>query len=476
MKLPTHLTLRIAACLSAAFFSPGCSSSDARARDAFSAYQTAAAANDLVGARKALLELVRAKDDVSEYWADLGKLETSMGDYNDAYYAFSRAYELDRTNVDVLRLVTELALRAGDIPSAKSHAEELSILAPGDPWPKLVNGWAAITESHFDQALSTADSLLANAPFDPAATGLKARALLGLQRKPEAIDVLEKQVQGQPSDVGSLQLLSQIYQRQGDWPKVVSITERLSGLTPGDRGNMLLLIEAGFRSGNVAAARQASLRLLGPNVEPSLIASVLDLWMDYWPSAQRLEDARKLGAAAAGPQQRLIYAEFLNRAGSPADAVRLSTNDAHLPVNATNAEANAVLADAWSRMGNGGPAMSRFDAVLAFDPGNATALRGRAELELRTRQAAAAVIDAEKLVALLPNSDRDRLLLARSYAAAGKADWADRTLWRAFHDIPADEKILTALLEQKKADPEATRQLQEEFDRERDQKIGRGIL
>jgi tetratricopeptide (TPR) repeat protein len=476
MHFQTHLTLRIAACLSAAFFSHGCSSSDARARDAMTAYQAAAATNDTVGARKALLELVRAKDDVSEYWADLGKVETSMGDYNGAYYAFSRAYELDRTNVDVLRLVTQLALRAGDIPSARSHAEELSVLAPGDPWPKLVTGWAAITESHFDQALAAADSLLSNTPYDPSATGLKARALIGLGRVPDAIDLLEKQVQEQPSDSGSLQLLNQIYQRQGNWPKVLAVSARLSVLMPGDRDNMLRLIEAGFRSGNVPAARQASLRLLGPSAEPSLISKVLDLWTDYWPSAQRIEDARKLAASAAGLQQRLTYAAFLNHAGSPADALRLSTDAARLPVNAANAEANAVLADGWSRMGNVGAAMSRFGAVLAFDPGNPTALRGRAELEMRTHQGATAVIDAQKLVASLPQSDRDRLLLAQAYASAGNATWADRTLWQAFHDLPRDEKIFTALVQAKKGDAEATRQLQEEFDRERDEAIGRGLI
>jgi predicted Zn-dependent protease len=114
--------------------------------------------------------------------------------------------------------------------------------------------------------------------------------------------------------------------------------------------------------------------------------------------------------------------------------------------------------------------------VLAFDPGNPTALRGRAELEMRTHQGATAVIDAQKLVASLPQSDRDRLLLAQAYASAGNATWADRTLWQAFHDLPRDEKIFTALVQAKKGDAEATRQLQEEFDRERDEAIGRGLI
>jgi predicted Zn-dependent protease len=476
MRLPSHLILRAAACLSAVLLLGGCSSSDARARDALNAYQTAAAANDLVGARKALLQLVSAKDDVADYWVELGKLQASTGNFNDAYYAYSRAYELDRSNIDILRAVTELALRAGDLPSAQTHAEELSVLSPGDPWPKLVAGWAAVSESHFDQALSSANAMLANSPYDPSATVLKARALIGLSREDEAVDVLSRQVQAQPEDRGSLQLLSRIYERQGDWPKLLTTTQRLAELSPSDRQNWLMLIEAAFRSGNSAAAREASLKLLRPDAEPSLIASVLELWADYWPSPQRIQDARALAAAAEDLPQKLVYASFLSGAGSPGDAVRLSADAARLPVNARNAEANAVLAEAWSRMGNFGPAKSRFDAVLAFDPGNATALRGRTELELRTNRAGAAVIDAERLTTAVPNSSRDRLLLARAYAAAGNGAWADRTLWRAFQDIPADEKIFTALLQTKRGNSEATHDLQEEFERQRDQKLSRGLL
>jgi predicted Zn-dependent protease len=476
MPLPTHLILRVAACLSAVFLSTACSSSDARARDALSAYQSAAAANDLAGARKALLELVRAKDDVPDYWVELGKLQASMGSYGDAYYAFTRAYELDRSNVDLLRIVTQLALRSGDIGLAQSRARELDVLSPGDPWVKLTNGWAELGESHFDKALAAADSILAISPFDAAGTLLKARALISLDREDEALDLLTKQAQSQPTDVGSQQFLAKIYLRRNDWAKAAQVASRLDQLNPADRNNALLMIEAGFRSGMAVLAREGSLRVLRSDADPSLIASVLDLWANYWPSQQRIQDARALGNNAAHLEQRLTYAAFLSRAGSPADAIRLSAGSAGLPVNAGNAEANAVLADAWSRTGNVGPAKSRFDAVIAFDPGNATALRGRAELELRTGKAAAAIEDAQKLVTVLPSSSRDRLLLAQSYSTAGNAAWAQRTLWAAFQEIPADERVYAALQMTRKGNADATRELQEEFDRQRDAKLNRGML
>ena len=475
MPLPTHPILRAVAWLSVAFLIPGCSSSDSRAEAALGEYQTAAAANDMWGARNALLKLVRAKDDVADYWAELGKVQASMGSYGDAYYAFTRAYELDRSNPGLVRVLTELALRSGDIGSAQAHAQELEVLNPGDPWVKLVKGWAAFSESRFDQSLAVSDQLLAATPFDPSATILKARALTGLNREDEALDLLTKQVQAQPSDAGSFMLLAKIYQRRTDWPKVAEITRRIAQLAPQDQQNMLLLVEAALRSGNVRLAREASFKLLQPQADPTLVRSVLDRWTDFWPSPQRIEDAKRL-AAGAGPEQRLIYAGFLTRIGSPADAVRLVNSAATLPVNAGNAEANAVLGDALLRGGKLAVAKSRLDAVIAFDPGNSTALRARAELEIRTRQANAAIEDAQKLVAVLPTSAPDRLLLARAYSAAGNRAWTERTLWAAFQDIPGDEHIYAALRSTRNGNVEAMNQLQAEFERQRSANLRRGLL
>lgn len=476
MRSPTHLSLRFAACLCSLLLLGGCSSSDARARDALGEYQSAEAANDPAAARRALLKLVQAKDDVPDYWVELGKLDASIGSYDDAYYALSRAYELDRTNVDIVRAVTQLALRAGDLTSARKHADELEVLAPGDPWPKLVRGWAAVSELHFDEAIAAADEILASAPYDPSAIVLKGRGLLGLDRYDDAEALLTKQIESQPSDVGSARLLARIYERESNWQKLLPVAQRVSQLSPLDTTYRLMTIEAALRSGNVAVARTASLRLVGADASPSLVASTLNLWESYWNSGERAEDAKSLAAKSASLQARLVYANFLSRWGSPSDAVRLSSQAATLPINSANAEANAVLADAWARLGNVGNGKARMDAVLAFDPGNATALRGRAELELRLNNPKAAIVDAQKLTTVLPNSASDRLLLASSYAAAGNKAWFDRTLWSAFQDIPGDEKLLAALETTKKGDPEETRQLQEEFDRQRDAKLSRGLL
>ena len=475
MSLPTHPILRAAAWLSGALLVASCSSANSRAQAALAEYQSAAASNDMFAARRALLRLVQAKDDVPDYWTELGKVQASMGSYGDAYYAFTRAYELNRSNPDLLRALTQLALRSGDLATAESKANELEVVAPGDPWVKLAKGWSAVYESRFDEAVSIADQLLAQNAFDPLASALKARALFGLNRTDEAIAFLTAHLKEIPSDVGAIELLAQIHESRDQWAAAADLRQQASRLRPQDQDNWLSLVKASFRSGNIAEARAASLRLLKPQSPPSLVSNVLDLWENYWPSPQRVEDARRLGASAPS-RQRIVYAAFLSRIGSTADAIRLVANDASLPVNAGNAEANAVLADAVSRAGNVAAAKSRLDAVIAFDPGNATALRARAELQLRTGRNGEAVRDAEKLVTVVPTSANDRLLLAKAYTAAGNQRWADRTLWTAFNDIPANDGIYAALRATKAGNAEGLAQLQTEFARQRDDQVRKVLL
>ena len=182
-------------------------------------------------------------------------------------------------------------------------------------------------------------------------------------------------------------------------------------------------------------------------------------------------------AAAAGPQQRLTYAEFLRRVGNPADAIRLSSGEASLPVRAGNAEANAVLADAlWrARTVSGRPravSMRCLRSTLEMRPHFAVEPNSKSVLGMRRPP----WWMHKSSLRCCPTSTDARLLLARCYSAAGDKAWVDRTLWTAFQEIPADEKIYAALGATRKGDLDATRDLQEEFDRQRNAKVNRGLL
>ena len=471
-----HDGARLILTLTASLVLAGCNSAESRAEKAYGEYQSAAAANDLPAARRALLQLVAAKDDVADYWAQLGKVQLAMGAYEDAYQAFDRAHELDRSNPDFLRVLTEIALRRGNIPIAQAHARQLDIIAPGDRWVSLVSGHTALNERRFDDALRTSDALLAATPFDSDGTLLKARALIGKDRQEDAVTLLQNHVRAQPADVGSLRLLVKIYERKNDWRNVAHVAGSLSESSRQDPEFALLLIKAELRSGRFPEARRSSFRLLNSAGNPSLTSAVLDLWTTFWPSPQRLNDARKFARGARSKEQKLAYAAFFNRVGSPKDAVALVAMDAGAPVTAANVEANAILADAVFHSGELSAAKTRFDAVLRFDAGNPTALRGRSELRLQAGDARGAISDAQKLVSVLPKSPRDRLLLARCYRVAGNRAQEQRTLWDALQEIPADEHIFAALAATRRQDPDALRALELEFARQRDAQLNQGFV
>ena len=149
---------------------------------------------------------------------------------------------------------------------------------------------------------------------------------------------------------------------------------------------------------------------------------------------------------------------------------------AKYPIDAGNADANAVAAEALGLSGKLGEARKRFSDVLAFDPGNMIALRGRSKMQLRMGKVEDAIVDAEKLVTVAPASSRDRLLLANAYTAAGDVQQAQRTLWDAFRDIPADERIYAALAHLTRFNEDRRLALQEEFARQNATKLDDGFL
>lgn len=128
----------------------------------------------------------------------------------------------------------------------------------------------------------------------------------------------------------------------------------------------------------------------------------------------------------------------------PAAAATLLT-DKHLPVTHVNARWNAVFAQALALQGRSAEAKQLFDMVLDREPDQAEALRGRSALEAKSGLTRQAVIDAQRLVTIEPNSGEDRLLLAQSYLAAGNRQEVQRTLWQAFQDLPDDERVFSAL-------------------------------
>ena len=455
----------------------GCNSAESRANAALGDYQAAMAAGDLRSARRALQRLVAAQDDNPTYWENLGKVQLQLQSYPDAYYAFTRAYELDRANTDVLGTMAQLALLSGNVDMAEEHARKLELLAPDHPAVKLAYAYVALRRQDLDEADRQSDRLLEAYPYDPSAKLLKARILLTRGKKDEAVALLEGQVKAKPDDIGSLKALVAIQQRNADWPAVVKAASRVLEVNPKDREAGLAAIDAAFRANDITAAKRASEPFLTPQSSSEDVGSVLRIWEIRWKSPDAIAEARRL-ARSASLDQQLAYATYFNGAGSPDDAAALVGKSPRLPVNRGNMSANSVIAEYLALTGHQEQAKQLFDAILALEPDHVGALRGRINLEIRTHRTKAAIIDAQRLVSVTPQTTRDRLLLAEVYAAAGDGRQFDRTLWNAFHELPANFDLYEALRDHvgKTQGEQAAQAVDAEFQQQRDVSLSRTFI
>jgi predicted Zn-dependent protease len=456
----------------------GCNSRESRAQDALAQYQEAAAAGDLIASRIALLALVRADDSKPEYWDQLGKVQVKLGSFDDAYYAFSRAHELDRGNPEPLASLAQLALTSGNVEAAEEHADKLALLQPDHPVIRLTYGFVALKRSNYDEADRQVDPLLEASPREPIANQLKARILVARGNRDKAVRLLEAQTSGKPDDAGAWKSLMGLQLRDQDWTGVQRAASRLASLKPEDPEPAFTAIEAAFRHNDVPFGLRASERFLRPDASPDDVGRLLTIWAEHWKASAALDEARKRSSTAP-PQHRLAYATYFNMAGSPNDAAALLGGaQPQWPLTAVNMSSNSLIAETLVLRGQYGEAKRIFDAVLAREPDHVHALRGRINLEIRMGAARAAITDAQRLVSVSPRSARERLLLARAYAAAGDQRQVDRTLWDAFHEIPANFLLYEALRAHvvKSGGAEAVARVDAEFRQQQDVELARGFF
>jgi tetratricopeptide (TPR) repeat protein len=442
-----------------------------QARRAYNNYEAAAASGDLVRTKFALAALVRVDEDVPDYWVELGKTELQLGEYGKAYDAFARAHELDRTNVQILAALTQLALTGGHVDMAYEHARSLALLAPDNPAVTLVRSYRAFQSGELDEADTQVDKLLAETPNDSNAKVLKAHILIVRDRIDDAIALLELQHRAVPDDRSALRGLAALYRSRSDWRNLARVQFNLLKLTPTDTTVSGSLVEALLRAGDVADARRMSGPLVSPAADAKLVDAVLLSWAAYAPGGRPMPDAVALAEASAG-ERRVAFANYFNRIGKPTVVAALLSG-AQFPVSPANARWNAVIGQSMALQGRLADAKQLFDRVLQVEPDQLDALRGRSTLESRAGMPREAVVDAQRLVSASPNTGEDRLLLAQAFLAAGNKREVIRTLWQAFQDLPEDERVLAALKSAlvSTGDLDGVRRLNDEFADQRKAKL-----
>jgi predicted Zn-dependent protease len=458
-----------------AFALSGCQSKEERARGAFDQYQAATASGDLIAARRALLKLVARDDSVAQYWIELGKTNLALADFGGAYSAFIRAHELDRANPEVLGLLTQLALRSGNLARAEEHARELELVAPEDPAVRLTYGYVALRRNDLAAANDQVVKLLAAAPYEPSAKVLRARIMLQSGKAADAIASLREQIRLQPSDVQALSALLDIYERRDQWDEAAGIARSMIRLQPDQKDLRVRLVEDELRAGRSQDAMATTVSALN-DANPQQIERLLAPWTANGNQDVMIGSVAAMADRVTGDRQ-LALARFLAFSTQPSRAVALTRDQATQPVRPANVTANALYGAALVRASGDPAGIARLNAVLALDPNNADALRARAEMMSKAARHKQAIEDATRLVSATRASVAARLLLTRIYAAAGRPEDAKRTLWDAFHSIPANRSIyqtLRSVVQATQGASDAGR-LDEEYDDQREVVMSRSF-
>lgn len=429
----------VAACLLLAG-TAGCASSAERAAQAAAEGQAAMDRGDYVGARESLSRAVQVDDDQAVLWSALGRALLALGDVGNAYHAYARVAELDRTNPEALQLLADVSLLSGRVREAERYADQLELLRPGSPGPATTKGFIALARSRPEDALRAADTLLSAVPFDQSATILKGRALDALGSTAAGVRVLEEQVAARGPSRPVLDTLLTLYRKADHKPGILETRARLAALAPEDAATNLAYARELYAAGKRDAGRRITLGLAGSDERRISLDDVLAVWLAHEAPEQAARNARAL-VGKAGPAERVALARFFLDLKQPGQAEALLRAQAAAPVDTGNADAAAVYAEALAAGGRREQASTLLNAVLAFDGSNIFALRARTDLHLAAGRAGAALTDARRLVGESPTVAEDRLRLANCYVALGQPVQAESVYWQAFNEIPGNPAI-----------------------------------
>ena len=425
----------------------GCSWFDTRDTRAASAASDASIAFQQgrnAAALKAIHIALAARDDVSDYWLLLGRISTASHDLAGAFDAYENVIELDRANVEALRLLCQLGLSIGAPDRVDKYADQLLLLTPDDPLPLVMKGGAALQRGDGSAAMKFADQVLATTPQDHDAQILKGRVLASRGQNAAAASYVEG-VAASGDDGPRLTFLMQLYQKAGDRQRYQRTVERLATVKPDDADVQLAYADMLYQIGQPAAANSVIVAQTRkhPN-DIGVAAKIDDVWLKQGPAALNPSQIMEQ-AATASLEMKSAYAQFANEIGRPQLATAILGNLGGVGVSAANSDAKAAQAYALGLQGQLGDAILRLDGILAFDPEHPGALLARARLKRRQNDLIGAIADARRVVADDPRNVTARLVLVDTFFAHGDVDLGVGTLREGVRAVPEDVRLASRL-------------------------------
>ena len=276
---------------------------------------------------------------------------------------------------------------------------------PSAPYDEATRLYA---EQRFDQAERVLTEALKNQPRSASLRFLLGATLLQLKRDDEAIQQLREAVRLDPRHRDAVKLLAAELIGHHEYSEAIRILTPLMALRPTDEESYLLLTQAYHDRADADDNQRA--------------ISAADQGLKQYPRSPGLLTSKGLALREDGRLQ---------------EARQLLENALRLNPGLTQAQ--AVLADVLSRLGNHTSAIPLFRAVLAVDEGNVESRVGLSRDLVAAGHTGEAIAELNQAKKLAPQNAQIRLELSQVYSKLRMTDRA-REEAEAFRQLRSSQR------------------------------------
>lgn len=437
LAIATALALSLAACTSKD------QTASAAAGQAEIELQQGRATDALRSVRKALA----ARDDVSDYWLLLARVDMALKDYGGAFDAYRTVIQFDRGNLEALQQLCQLGLAVHQPDQVDRYADQLLLLTPQDPMPLVMKGGAALQRTDSDKALEFAERVLKTDPHNISALILKGQILSYKGDYTGAARLIEASLDPANDQTSRLTFLRDLYARTGDVTGYARSVAQLAQRHPEDADMQFALADLLYQSDQPDEALAVLRRIMRRRpTDLGLAARAVELWLDQGGDA--LSPAEILQGAALPLEMRAAFAQYADETGRPALALRtLGSDFTNAEPDPGNSDAKAAAAFATGLTGHGAEALAQLQQILDVDPAQPRALLARARLRALTGNPAGALSDARQVVTDDARNITARLVLTDILLAQHQAVLAEANLREAVRARPEAVRPAARLVE-----------------------------
>ncbi|MCW6506745.1 tetratricopeptide repeat protein [Lichenifustis flavocetrariae] len=391
------------------------------------------------------------------------QIQEGLANPKGAFEEYARAAMPEAGNIKAQLKVAQILIEANQLDAALGRINGTLGSRPNDPDALALRAWAEQRKGDRDKARADAQLSLLRSPGQPIATSVMAADALADKNSDKALVSLAIGLKAHPTDVPLIRLKAAALLMQDKKDEAVALYQDLLKADPKSVGIRSTLAELDVATGQVDAGEQLLRDGVAALPDSREMRAALIVFMAKHRGDQAADKAMQ-EAIAATPKDSsfdLMRAEALLRAKKPDEAAQaLQSAIARVPEGPARSAVRLALARLDLGMNDPVAARKLLDDAVTAKADDDDALLLRAELMVKSDDAAHAIPDLLAVAARRPRSASALAILAQAYTQQGDTDKAIDAWKKVVYFDPANLQPVTALanLYLKQSKPDLARQ------------------